>query len=90
MFHLANILSIDEYISRLDVVEPEQESDYGALSSSRRTDECVGLTGWNDKRHILQDFFAEKVCIFVFSRSFECLLYPNGMWRHFLIDPPFI
>ena len=24
-----------------------------------------------------------SLCICVFSRYFECLLYPNGMWRHF-------
>ena len=27
---------------------------------------------------------------FLFSPSFECLMYPSGMWRHFLIDLPFI
>ena len=30
------------------------------------------------------------VLVFVFSRSFECLMYPNRMWKHSLIVLPFI
>ena len=40
---------------------------------------------WRKGRSVLSWYH-----LYVFSRYFECLLYPNGMWRHFLIDLPFI
>jgi len=41
--------------SRLDVVEPKQQSDDGTLAGARRTNQSIRVTRWNKEWDPFQD-----------------------------------
>jgi len=58
--NLRNVLAIDPDGARLDVVEPEEQADDGALPSPRWTNESIGLATGNRKRYVAQDWTTDK------------------------------